>query len=908
MGTQHYQRFVIETSLKPFKKLDPESVAATCERLFTNWERLIERADEACVLLWVGDGSDIYQWHGDWEEEIVWAKYVGFCNYDRPGAYDSSVRHYRVNQAVPYVDDPPLIRFRDLRAIIEGLRAAAERVLARPIRVGATVDPGPEFVHSSFKFVEHPEILTPHGHDLTPMGFYTHQAVLHADDRAYAGLPEGIPEGTSFGTFLGKQFAAAARDFGYDYVWFSNGFGYTHTPWGFRGALFRGEWFDAGKAAAELDKANRFWTDFRRACPDRPIEVRGTNFSVGMDIATSGCSHADIASLGGLDRPPCNPPWGSRALGLEMTSYLSRIAKTRGRRLPFRFYLNDPWFVSNAWYDYYNRETFDIYVPMAAARLDEAGGVDVPTDLALLTVDTHRGELLRDEANEAIPHLLRALDERADAPGPLIWVYPFDEYDAVLKKTPEHLGHLFMHDWFICHSIGAGLPLNTVCSSDRLVVLAHAGRLPEAIYVAPVPVGGWAYGARLLEHVRRGGQVLLYGSLEGAPSALLQALSVTLGEPLEGAFDVDLRLATDRLGRKPRLEGRQDLITANLHLIFRVAERYVMQGLSFPDLIQEGYVGLLRAAELYDSAKGYEFSAYATWWIKQAISRARPKVMDPAFKPLVDLEEVEGAAGGLAEAGVPQPVLYHRPVVDGGGLRALCDQWDDPDLRCVVSQDGQRRVYALTRARPDWQGGRLSWIRGSTSIEPSVPRLEPTTDPPGEAYLPAEWTRRLLADHGLDIVQERPDRTVKPVNVFVKRWRGAWAYLGHKPDTTTRFWVKTVDGAPVYAERETPIVDGYAGESFGKTFYSEVRAFVEMADGVVAYKELPVPLGKHRHFCLSGLVDATVTLYPDPLALQAGSFDVQAQIRDDKTVPHEVDTARGSARVEGHTGELYVLY
>jgi hypothetical protein len=253
-------------------------------------------------------------------------------------------------------------------------------------------------------------------------------------------------------------------------------------------------------------------------------------------------------------------------------------------------------------------------------------------------------------------------------------------------------------------------------------------------------------------------------------------------------------------------------------------------------------------------------------------------------------------------------VLYHRRVVDGGGLRATCDGWDDPDLRCVVSQDGERRVYALTRARPDWQGGRLSWIRGSTSIDPSVPRLEPATDDPDEAYLPAEWTRRLLADHGLDIVQERLDPTVRPANVFVKRWRGAWVFLGHKPDTTARFWVKTADGAPVYAECETPIVDGYAGESFGKTFYSEVRALVKMAVGVVSYKELPVPLGKRRHFCLSGLVDATVTLYPDPAALQAGSFDVQARIKDDRTVPHYVDEACGAVRVEGYTGSLYVLF
>ncbi|MFF0317102.1 RNA polymerase sigma factor SigB [Micromonospora sp. NPDC005252] len=209
----------------------------------------------------------------------------------------------------------------------------------------------------------------------------------------------------------------------------------------------------------------------------------------------------------------------------------------------------------------------------------------------------------------------------------------------------------------------------------------------------------------------------------GRTKLLTAAQEVDLARRIEAGLFADEKLATctpvsEELRADLELivvEGRaakDHLLEANLRLVVSIAKRYTGRGMAFLDLIQEGNLGLIRAVEKFDYAKGYKFSTYATWWIRQAITRAMADQARTIRIPVHMVEQVNRMVRARRELAV---TLGREP-----GVAEVARALDIPEFQVIELISYDREPVSLDQAVGD---------DGESALGDFVASVDPRTDP-----------------------------------------------------------------------------------------------------------------------------------------------------------------------------------
>ena len=150
---------------------------------------------------------------------------------------------------------------------------------------------------------------------------------------------------------------------------------------------------------------------------------------------------------------------------------------------------------------------------------------------------------------------------------------------------------------------------------ELVAIIDSARRDPERLTIRILPAYAKIHGPA--EGAERLGELVMIG--QEMRTVMVKHLDMLVQDDADEQRG--LRRLADELIQKGD-DARHNLTEANLRLVVSIAKKYIGRGMSFLDLIQEGNIGLIRAVEKFDYRKGYKFSTYATWWIRQAITRA----------------------------------------------------------------------------------------------------------------------------------------------------------------------------------------------------------------------------------------------------------------------------------------------
>jgi RNA polymerase primary sigma factor len=246
-----------------------------------------------------------------------------------------------------------------------------------------------------------------------------------------------------------------------------------------------------------------------------------------------------------------------------------------------------------------------------------SGGRETPVVTSLIDKGKSQGFLLSDDIIEAYPNLeddISGVDE--------LWQSLLDNDIEVVDSVPlsqsstpsrTTLAHM--------RSISPRALENGSNGANGRAQTQVDGYLVNRAAIADSAVGGAADSVRL--YLQEIGETDLLTMQEEVWLAKRMDRGLAAAARLEsGDFESESERAELVADREDGELARQHLIQANLRLVVSVAKKYMGRGLSFLDLIQEGNIGLMKATDKFDYKRGFKFSTYATWWIRQAITRA----------------------------------------------------------------------------------------------------------------------------------------------------------------------------------------------------------------------------------------------------------------------------------------------
>jgi RNA polymerase primary sigma factor len=199
---------------------------------------------------------------------------------------------------------------------------------------------------------------------------------------------------------------------------------------------------------------------------------------------------------------------------------------------------------------------------------------------------------------------------------------------------------------------------------------------------------GGAGGDAVRTYLREIGKVPLLGAAQEVAVAQRIAEGLAAAErmvALEDRYGGRHRVPRKRLVREERLvadglQAKKELINANLRLVVSIAKRYRNRGMAFLDLIQEGNLGLIRAVDGFDYTKGFKFSTYATWWVRQAVTRA---IADQARTIRIPVHMVEN---------INKVSNVHRQLLQENGREPTIDELSE---RAGMSPERVRDILRI---------------------------------------------------------------------------------------------------------------------------------------------------------------------------------------------------------------------